>query len=60
MQKLIVPFLALIVLVASCNNEPEARKDVKQYSAEQLFNNISIGGGAFSTDESKIDRKSVV
>ena len=54
MQKLIVPFLTLIVLAASCNNEPEARKDVKQYSAEQLFNNKSIGGGAFSTDESKI------
>jgi dipeptidyl aminopeptidase/acylaminoacyl peptidase len=54
MQKRIIPFLALMVLVASCNNEPEARKDVKQYSAEQLFNNKSIGGGAFSTDESKI------
>ena len=54
MQKKIIPFLALAVLLASCNNEPEARKDVKQYSAEQLFNNKSIGGGAFSSDESKI------
>ena len=54
MQKKIIPFLALTLLLASCNNEPEARKDVKQYSAEQLFNNKSIGGGAFSTDESKI------
>ena len=54
MQKKIIPFLALAVLLASCYNEPEARKDVKQYSAEQLFNNKSIGGGAFSSDESKI------
>ncbi len=42
------------MFAASCNNEPEARKEVKQYSAEQLFNNTSIGGGAFSTDESRI------
>ena len=54
MQKTIIPFLALIVLMASCNNEPEARKDVKQYTAEQLFNNKSIGGVAFNSDESKI------
>lgn len=54
MQKKIIPFLSLMVLIVSCNNEPEARKDVKQYSAEQLFNNTSIGGGDFNTDESKI------
>ena len=54
MQKIIIPFLALTVLLTSCNNEPEARKEVKQYSAGQLFNNKSIGGGAFSSDESKI------
>ena len=54
MQKIILLFLAFTLLMASCNNEPEARKEVKQYSAEQLFNNTSIGGGAFSTDESRI------
>ena len=54
MQKILIPVLALTVLMTSCNNEPEARKDVKQYSAEQLFNNKSIGGAAFSADESKI------
>jgi dipeptidyl aminopeptidase/acylaminoacyl peptidase len=54
MQKIIIPFLAFMVLMTSCNNEPAARKDVKQYSAEQLFNNISFGGGSFSADESKI------
>ena len=54
MKKTVIPFLALTVLMISCNNEPEARKGVKQYSAEQLFNNKSIGGGSFSSDESKI------
>lgn len=54
MRKNIIPFLILFALLAGCNNEPEARKEVKQYSAEQLFNNKIIGGGAFSPDESKI------
>lgn len=54
MQKIILLFLAFTLLMASCNNEPEARKEVKQYTAEQLFNNTSIGGGNFNSDESKI------
>jgi len=43
-----------IVLFASCKNEPQARKDVKQYTAEQLYNNKSIGGSAFNADETKL------
>ncbi len=54
MPKIIFPILILTVLITACNNELEARKDVKKYTAEQLFNNKSIGGGAFSTDESRI------
>jgi len=54
MQKIIIPFLAIVVLLASCNNEPEARKDLKQYTAEQLFNNKSIAGAAFNSDESRV------
>ena len=54
MQKNSILFLGLTMLMASCNNDPDVRKDVKQYSAEQLFNNKSIGGGAFNSDESKI------
>jgi protease II len=54
MKKNVIPFLALVGLLAGCNNEPEVRKDVKQYSAEQLFNNKSIGGAAFNADETKI------
>ena len=54
MKKNSILFLGLVALLAACNNEPAARKDVKQYSAVQLFNNKAIGGGAFNTDESKI------
>ena len=54
MQKIFIPLLSAMVLLASCNNEPAARKDVKQYTAAQLFNNKSIGGGSFSSDESRI------
>ena len=54
MKKNIIPVLSVFILLSSCNNEPEARKEVKQYSAEQLFNNKNIGGSAFSTDETKI------
>jgi dipeptidyl aminopeptidase/acylaminoacyl peptidase len=54
MQKNIILLCSFIAVLAGCNNEPAARKEVKQYSAEQLFNNTSIGGGAFSPDESKI------
>ncbi len=54
MRIAIIPLLSGIILMASCNSEPETRKDVKQYTAEQLFNNKSIGGGSFNADESKI------
>lgn len=54
MKKTIIPLLIFIATLAACNNEPAARKEVKQYSAEQLYNNKSIGGGSFNTDESKI------
>lgn len=55
MQKNIIPILAFIALLAGCNNNnPAVRKEVKQYSAEQLFNNKSIGGAAFNDDETKI------
>ena len=54
MKKILLPFLALVYVAAGCNNEPAARKNVKQYTAEQLFDNKSINGAAFSADESKI------
>jgi hypothetical protein len=45
MLRSILPLLAITTLMISCSNEPEARKDVKKYTAEQLFNNKAIGGG---------------
>jgi dipeptidyl aminopeptidase/acylaminoacyl peptidase len=48
--------LALPVLFACNSNSdaPVARKEVKQYSAEQLYNNKSISGAAFNADETRI------
>ncbi len=54
MQKNIFLLLTLIASLAACNNKPATPKEIKQYSAEQLYDNKSIGGAAFSTDESKI------
>lgn len=54
MQKMIIPVLLLFTALTACNNEPSAKKEVKQYSAEQLYNNKSMGGVAFNADESKI------
>ncbi len=54
MKKNIIPLLVLFFIVTACNNGSAARKEVKQYSAEQLFNNTSINGSAFNADETKI------
>jgi len=57
MKKHYYLLLSLPVLFAACNSSsdaPVARKEVKQYSAEQLYNNKSISGAAFNADETKI------
>lgn len=54
MKKAIIPLLTFVYLVAACNNEPTARKDVKLYSAEQLYNNKSISGASFNSAETGI------
>ena len=43
-------FNAALVLLAGCSATPEARQ-VKQYTIEQFFDTVSIGGGSFSPDE---------
>jgi len=56
MIKLILPLL-FVCLCISCNNaadQPAARTEVKQYTAEQLYNNKAINGAAFNDDETKI------
>jgi hypothetical protein len=49
-------FATIIACIAfSCNNQNNSsRKEVKQYSASQLYNNETIFGIAFAPDESKV------
>ena len=55
MKKTYAGLLALLVLMGCNNNdEPAARKDVKQYSIAQLYKTKNIGGGAFNKDETRI------
>ena len=55
MKKTYAGLLALLVLMGCNNNdEPAARKDVKQYSIAQLYKTKNIGGGLFNKDETKI------
>jgi len=57
-MKRIFPFILLVLFVAACNNadtktEPVAR-EVKQYTIEQFYKSTNSGGGAFSSDETKL------
>ena len=47
-------FLCLLSLIGCTINRPDKAKDVKQYSIEQFYKNVSIGGGSFSPDENKL------
>jgi protease II len=53
-QRRLIPFLFFPLLFTACQDKPAAPKEVKLYSAEQLYNNKSIGGAAYNTDESRI------
>jgi dipeptidyl aminopeptidase/acylaminoacyl peptidase len=55
MQKSIISLLGLVCLLSACDSKKaDAPKTVKLYSAEQLYNNKSIGGVAYNADESRI------
>ncbi|MGB3606685.1 S9 family peptidase [Psychroserpens sp.] len=53
-------FLALcfVILLASCKEEPKekevAQRDISQYTIEQFMDNEAVGGGSFSSDNSKL------
>ena len=51
--KILLPAAALIIFGA-CNQKADAPKEVQLYTAEQLYNNKSIGGAAYSPDENRI------
>ncbi len=44
-------FLLGLILIVSCTEKP---KEVKQYTIDQFYKNISMSGGVFSEDESKL------
>ncbi len=49
-MKKIIGFIGLAMLMA-CTQAP---KEVTHYTIEQFFDNLSIGGGSFSADETKL------
>lgn len=53
-MKNINAFLLLIFFLAACQKPAEQSKQVTKYAVEQFFDNIKIGGGSFSPDQSKL------
>lgn len=55
-MKNFLPLLFLACLLTACETEPQATatKTVERYSAEDFYNNISVGSGVFSEDERKL------
>ncbi|HLP74132.1 MAG TPA: prolyl oligopeptidase family serine peptidase [Bacteroidales bacterium] len=51
-MKTIVTFIILIFSLSACSRQQQPA--VKEYPVRDFYNNISIAGGAFSNDESKI------
>lgn len=54
MKNLTVILLLVSALMYSCSNAPDQSRDVKQYTIKQFMNNTSIGGGSFSSDNSRV------
>jgi dipeptidyl aminopeptidase/acylaminoacyl peptidase len=50
-MKKIFGFVILAALLAACTQKPI---EVPRYTIEQFFDNLSIGGGSFSADESRL------
>ncbi len=55
MKKQLLGMWALAILAVSCKQDkPAATKEIMQYTIEQFYKNEQIGGGAWSSDESKL------
>lgn len=52
-MKRIIPIFLMIGFLG-CQQQPEKTLPSQQYSIEQFYKNINIGGGSFSPDESKL------
>ena len=44
---------SLLILLVGCSSTPEV-KEVTKYTIDQFYENINVGGGSFSPDESKL------
>lgn len=54
MQKKIIITTVLVYVLVACNNQTKTTKEIKHYTAEQLYNNENINGIAFNKDETKL------
>src|SRR5678809_1555848 len=55
MRKKIILTIAIVYVLSGCNNQNNvSTKEVKQYTANQLYNNENISGIAFNSDETKL------
>ena len=55
MKKIIILSSVFLFVLTGCNTQKESSpKVIKQYTANQLYNNENINGVAFNTDESKV------
>ncbi|MGN6211641.1 alpha/beta fold hydrolase [Parafilimonas sp.] len=45
---------ALLLLFISCNQPEQKSRMPKQYTIQQLYNNLSVGAAGFNSDESKV------
>lgn len=53
---MLLPLLGILLLANACKENPkvETPREVKQYTIEQFYKNVRIGGGAWSADETKL------
>ena len=54
MYKLLLSFLCIAICITGCKTGDTARKEVTQYTIEQLYNNNRLSGAAFNKDESAL------
>ncbi len=50
----IVPYVLLLIALNACNAEKQKATIPKQYTSEQLRNNISLGTSGFNADETSV------
>ena len=46
-----IPGLIILAMLAACTQQPV---EVTRYTIEQFYDNLSIGGGSFSADETRL------